>query len=102
MIQNARLGDYQQPLCFVLPAANSVGTMNMHQQFREHVVLPGDRFINVFPKHQEELAQVSRLAMIRNPARCGCYFLQSLFGRNEGADESMSHVEAAVLHGDPH
>eukprot|EP00903_Cladosiphon_okamuranus_P011257 g10615.t3 len=47
----------QQPLCFVLPAATNADTTHMHHHFRDKVVRLGDRFINVFPKHQEELTQ---------------------------------------------
>eukprot|EP00903_Cladosiphon_okamuranus_P011259 g10617.t1 len=50
-------GDHEQPLCFVLPAANTRDTMKMHQELRARVVRQGDRFINVFPKHQEEFAK---------------------------------------------
>ncbi len=52
------LGDHQQPLCFVLPAANNEDTITMHQQLRSEVVRPGDRFINVFPKHRQEIEEV--------------------------------------------
>eukprot|EP00752_Nemacystus_decipiens_P010080 g8982.t1 len=44
-------GDNQQ-LCFVLTAATTQTAIMNHEQFRQRVVRPGDRVINVFPKHQ--------------------------------------------------
>ncbi|CAM9316275.1 unnamed protein product [Ectocarpus fasciculatus] len=47
-------GDDEQPLCFVVPAANTGDTIAMHEHLLK-AVREGDRFINVFPKHQEEI-----------------------------------------------
>ncbi|CBJ28751.1 conserved unknown protein [Ectocarpus siliculosus] len=47
-------GDDQQPLCFVVPAANTQDTTEMHEHLL-NAVRQGDRFINVFPKHQKEI-----------------------------------------------
>ncbi|CAN0183456.1 unnamed protein product [Ectocarpus sp. 6 AP-2014] len=47
-------GDDQQPLCFVVPAANKQNTIEMHEHLL-NAVRQGDRFINVFPKHQKEI-----------------------------------------------
>ncbi|CAN0182794.1 unnamed protein product [Ectocarpus sp. 6 AP-2014] len=47
-------GDDQQPLCFVVPAANTEDTIEMHEHLL-NAVRQGDRFINVFPKHQKEI-----------------------------------------------
>lgn len=52
------LGGEQEPFCFVLPAADNTNNLEMHYIFRSLVVRPGDRFINVFPKHQEEIRKV--------------------------------------------
>lgn len=52
------LGDHQQPLCFVLPTQTAFESMEMHRHLVDHVVKPGDRFINVFPKNQEEIEKV--------------------------------------------
>lgn len=51
-----RLGD--SPLCFVMPAAKTATGIRTHQRLKAKVVRPGDRLINVFPKHQAEIEQV--------------------------------------------
>ncbi len=50
------LGEYQHPLCFVLPTW-STGSTKMHRQLVEQIVRPGDVFVNVFPKYQTEIEQ---------------------------------------------
>ncbi|CAN0563179.1 unnamed protein product, partial [Ectocarpus sp. 12 AP-2014] len=49
-------GNDQQPLCFVVPAANTEDTIKMHEHLL-NAVRQGDRFINVFPKHQKEIEE---------------------------------------------
>ncbi|CAN0062451.1 unnamed protein product [Scytosiphon promiscuus] len=44
-----------QPLCFILPASNTDIYDGMHRQLVAEVVRPGDVFVNVFPKHQQEI-----------------------------------------------
>ncbi|CAM9462535.1 unnamed protein product, partial [Hapterophycus canaliculatus] len=48
-------GEYDQPLCFVLPASNTQASIEMHQHLVAHVVRPGDVFVNVLPTHQEDI-----------------------------------------------
>lgn len=50
-------GKHEQPLCFILPASNTAPTIEMHKHLLAHVVRPGDVFVNVFPKHQEEILE---------------------------------------------
>ncbi|CAN0348581.1 unnamed protein product [Ectocarpus sp. 13 AM-2016] len=46
-----------QPLCFILPAANTEVLKAMHQHLLDNVVQHGDVFVNVFPKHQDEIVK---------------------------------------------
>ncbi|CAM9922247.1 unnamed protein product [Ectocarpus sp. 4 AP-2014] len=46
-----------QPLCFILPAANTEVLKAMHQHLLDNVVQRGDVFVNVFPKHQDEIVK---------------------------------------------
>ncbi|CAN0453067.1 unnamed protein product, partial [Ectocarpus fasciculatus] len=46
-----------QPLCFILPAANTDDLKAMHQHLLDNVVQRGDVFVNVFPKHQDEIVK---------------------------------------------
>ncbi|CAB1098846.1 unnamed protein product [Ectocarpus sp. CCAP 1310/34] len=50
-------GEHEQPLCFILPASNTAPTIEMHKHLLARVVRPGDVFVNVFPKHQEEILE---------------------------------------------
>lgn len=49
------IGEHGQPLCFVMEASNTAPLVAMHKQLVTAVVRPGDVFINIFPKHQEEI-----------------------------------------------
>lgn len=66
------LGGHQDGLCFVLPAADNENNLEMHRVLRTMVVRPRDRFINVFPKHQEEIEKVGCFGLIHCVFfRCG-------------------------------
>eukprot|EP00752_Nemacystus_decipiens_P016187 g14474.t2 len=49
--------DHEQPLCFIVPASNTEFTKEMHRRLVAQVVRPGDVFVNVFPKHQQEVLE---------------------------------------------
>lgn len=79
------------PLCFVLPAANNDPLKMLHHHLLSGVVREGDFFVNVFPKHQEELLPLGypgKIEMILEPKiymerLCSCRAIIS--GRLHGA-----------------
>lgn len=42
-------------MCFVLPASNSESLAEFHRRLVSNIVREGDVFVNVFPKHQNEI-----------------------------------------------